>query len=250
MVHSLSHCAPSPRCTAESVHRVWHRYKAMGLLQHDTWEPTLRYPRRWKRNAVPPLVCVQLPMFNETFVARRVIDYACRMEYPRDRIEVQCLDDSTDPETREVVDEGIAYWREQGMKIDAVRRTNRQGYKAGAMHEVHDAIEAEFIAIFDADFLPEPDFLLRCIPVFQDRNVGFVQGRWTYLNATESLFCRWEPPAGPQSRRTLTLVPGRPQVPGDLLERAHQVRAVRALQHRQLLQFQRHRRRMAKEVHG
>ena len=193
---------------------------------------------------------VQLPMFNETFVARRVIDYACRMEYPRDRIEVQCLDDSTDPETREVVDEGIAYWREQGIKIDAVRRTNRQGYKAGAMHEVHDAIEAEFIAIFDADFLPEPDFLLRCIPVFQDRNVGFVQGRWTYLNATESLFCRWEPPAGPQSRRTLTLVPGRPQVPGDLLERAHQVRAVRALQHGQLLQFQRHRRRMAKEVHG
>jgi beta-mannan synthase len=131
-------------------------------------------------------------MFNETFVARRVIDYACRMEYPRDRIEVQCLDDSTDPETREVVDEGIAYWREQGMKIDAVRRTNRQGYKAGAMHEVHDAIEAEFIAIFDADFLPEPDFLLRCIPVFQDRNVGFVQGRWTYLNATESLFCRYQ----------------------------------------------------------
>ena len=69
-----------------------------------------------------------------------------------------------------------------------------QGYKAGAMHEVHDAIEAEFIAIFDADFLPLPDFLLRTIPVFQDKNVGFVQGRWTYENADESLFCRHATP--------------------------------------------------------
>ena len=75
-------------------------------------------------------------MFNETFVARRVIDYACRMDYPRESFEVQCLDDSTDKATRDVVDAGIEYWTAQGIKISAVRRTNRQGYKAGAMHEV------------------------------------------------------------------------------------------------------------------
>ena len=166
-------------------------YKAMAMWRPE-WEPTLRYPKRWKRGVKPPRVCVQLPMFNETHVARRVIDYACRMEYPRDRLYVQCLDDSTDPETREVVDEGVRHWQAQGIKIEAIRRTNRKGYKAGAMHEVHDAIPAEFIAIFDADFLPEPDFLLRAIPPFQDKNVGFVQGRWTYLNADESLFCRYQ----------------------------------------------------------
>jgi len=91
-----------------------------------------------------------------------------------------------------VVDAGVEYWRKEGLRIDVVRRTNRQGYKAGAMHEVHDDIPCEFIAIFDADFLPEKDFLMRCIPVFQDKNVGFVQGRWTYVNADESLFCRYQ----------------------------------------------------------
>ena len=80
-------------------------YKALALLRHEQWEPTLRYPRRWRRSVKLPTVCVQLPMFNETFVARRVIDYACRMDYPRERLYVQVLDDSTDPETRAVVDE-------------------------------------------------------------------------------------------------------------------------------------------------
>ena len=93
------------------------------------------------------------------------------MEYPRDRLYVQCLDDSTDPETREVFYEGVRHWQALGIKIEAIRRTNRKGYKAGAMHEVHD---------------------LRAIPPFQDKNVGFVQGRWTYLNADESLFCRYQ----------------------------------------------------------
>ena len=167
-------------------------YKTAALISPDKWEPTLRYPRKFKRGAKVPTVTIQLPMFNETFVARRVIDYSCRMDYPRDKLYIQVLDDSTDPETRAVVDEGIEHWRKEGMKIDVIRRTNRQGYKAGAMHEVHEAIPCEFIGILDADFLPTKDFLLRAIPVFQDKNVGFVQGRWTYLNADESLFCRYQ----------------------------------------------------------
>jgi hypothetical protein len=119
-------------------------YKFMAIVR-PSWEPTLRYPRKWKKGVKPPKVCVQLPMFNETFVARRIIDYTCRMEYPRESFYVQCLDDSTDPVTRNVVDEGVRYWRAQGVNIEAIRRTNRQGYKAGAMHEVHDAVPAEFI---------------------------------------------------------------------------------------------------------
>lgn len=82
------------------------------------------------------------------------------------------LDDSTDKATRDVVDAAIAHWRDKGIDIEAIRRTNRQGYKAGAMHEVHDSIASEFIAIFDADFLPERDFLLRTIPVFQARRLA------------------------------------------------------------------------------
>jgi len=104
----------------------------------------------------------------------------------------EVLDDSTDAQTRAVVDDAIDHWRSEGIAISVVRRTNRQGFKAGAMHEVHDAIEAELIAIFDADFLPERDFLLKAVPYFQHKSIGFVQGRWTYLNADESLFCRYQ----------------------------------------------------------
>ena len=75
-------------------------YKCMAALKPDEWEPTLRYPRRWKRGAKVPRVLIQLPMFNETHVAARIIDYACRIEYPRDKFEVQCLDDSTDQALR------------------------------------------------------------------------------------------------------------------------------------------------------
>jgi len=167
-------------------------YKAMAFLSPDRYEPTRRYPCALKRNAKHPRVLVQLPMFNETHVAARIIEYACRMEYPRDRFEVQVLDDSTDAQTRAVVDDAIDHWRSEGIAISVVRRTNRQGFKAGAMHEVHDAIEAELIAIFDADFLPERDFLLKAVPYFQHKSIGFVQGRWTYLNADESLFCRYQ----------------------------------------------------------
>jgi len=136
-------------------------YKLMAVLDRRGWEPTLRYPNQLKRGAKQPKVLVQLPMFNETHVAARIIEYACKMEYPRDkcaaslrssvahssrakpdtrlsctRFEVQVLDDSTDAETRAVVDKAIDYWRREGIVINAVRRTNRQGFKAGAMHEV------------------------------------------------------------------------------------------------------------------
>ncbi len=112
-----------------------------------------------------PRVVVQLPMFNETEVCRMVIDAACEMTWPRGRLLVQILDDSTDEVCRERIQDAVAAWREAGVNIVYRWRSNREGYKAGAMSEaMADIAEYEHIAIFDADFHPEPDFLLKTIP--------------------------------------------------------------------------------------
>lgn len=155
------------------------------------------YFRRGKKPEPPqlsdlkdlPVVTVQIPMYNERFVAANVIDYCARMEYPREKLELQVLDDSTD-ETVSIVDERAAYWRNTGIDITVIRRTNRSGYKAGALAEGTAVAKGSIIAIFDADFRPEPDFLLRSVPYFQDETVGFVQGRWGHLNKDFNLLTR------------------------------------------------------------
>lgn len=108
---------------------------------------------------------------------------------PRERLMVQILDDSTDDIARERIQDAVNSWREQGCNVTYRWRSNRQGYKAGAMAEAMDDIaEYDHIAIFDADFHPEPDFLLRTVPYLRDNpEVGFVQARWTYANGGESL---------------------------------------------------------------
>ena len=139
----------------------------------------------------PPVV-VQLPMFNEREVCRQIIDAACELEWPRGRLLVQVLDDSTDDIARERIQEAVAAWREAGVNIVYRWRANREGYKAGAMSEAMEEIkDYEHCAIFDADFHPEPDFLLKTIPYLVDNpEVGFVQARWVYANASESLLTR------------------------------------------------------------
>jgi len=134
-----------------------------------------------------PAVVVQLPMFNEREVCRQVIDACCELEWPRDALMVQVLDDSTDEVARERIQDAVASWRERGTNITYKWRSNRQGYKAGAMAEAMDDIKAyEHIAIFDADFHPDSDFLLKTIPYLKDNpDVGFVQARWTYANGGE-----------------------------------------------------------------
>ena len=134
-----------------------------------------------------PTVVVQLPMFNEREVCRQVIDCACEIEWPRDALMVQVLDDSTDEVARERIQDAVASWRERGVNITYKWRSNRQGYKAGAMAEAMPDIQGyEFIAIFDADFHPDSDFLLKTIPYLRDNSdVGFVQARWTYANGSE-----------------------------------------------------------------
>jgi cellulose synthase/poly-beta-1,6-N-acetylglucosamine synthase-like glycosyltransferase len=135
------------------------------------------------------MVTVQLPLYNEKYVVERLIDRVCAFEYPRDLLEIQVLDDSTD-ETVDLVAQKVATYQAQGFQIEQIRRINRQGYKAGALRDAMPRAKGAFIAIFDADFLPEPDFLQRTIPYFQDPQVGVVQTRWEHINEDYSILPR------------------------------------------------------------
>jgi cellulose synthase/poly-beta-1,6-N-acetylglucosamine synthase-like glycosyltransferase len=132
----------------------------------------------------PPFVTVQLPVYNEPLVAGRVIDAVCHMRWPRDRFEVQVLDDSTD-DTRDVVDAAARAWSARGVSVHVLRRAERTGYKAGALGEGLRSARGEAIAVFDADFLPAPDFLERTVPHLAP-DVAVVQARWGHLNAEVS----------------------------------------------------------------
>jgi cellulose synthase/poly-beta-1,6-N-acetylglucosamine synthase-like glycosyltransferase len=137
-----------------------------------------------------PVVTVQLPLYNEFYVAGRLIEAACAMVYPKDKLEIQVLDDSTD-QTVGVVAEVVERYRTQGYDIKHVRRSNRAGFKAGALKEGLLSCRGDFIAIFDADFVPKPDFLLKTIPHFMmDPMVGMVQTRWEHINSDYSLLTR------------------------------------------------------------
>ena len=155
----------------------------------------LRYRKRQKPPATPavwPVVAVQLPLYNEKYVAERLIDAVCAFDYPIDRLVIQVLDDSTD-ETTERVLQYVAHYQARGYQIQMLHRDNRQGYKAGALQEALAHTEAEFAAVFDADFLPPPDFLRRTIPYFmEDARLGMVQGRWGHLNRDYNLVTRAE----------------------------------------------------------
>ena len=142
-----------------------------------------------------PRVTVQLPIFNERYVIERLTEAVARFDYPRELLDVQVLDDSTD-ETQEVARACVERHAAQGMPITYIHRTNREGYKAGALENGLKTAKGEFVAIFDADFIPEPDFLRRTIPYFLNpdggENIGMVQTRWTYLNSDYSLLTNVE----------------------------------------------------------
>lgn len=137
-----------------------------------------------------PGVTTQIPIFNEIAVAERVIRAVAAMDYPAGRHSIQVLDDSTD-ETREIVDTVAGDLRRQGVAIAVIRRTDRKGYKAGALAEGLARCETEFIAIFDADFLPPADFLRRTVPVLTARpGAGWVQARWGHINEADTILTR------------------------------------------------------------
>ena len=136
-----------------------------------------------------PVVTVQLPVFNERYVIGRLLDAVARLDYPKDQLEIQVLDDSTD-DTTELVAQRVAALRREGWLACHVRRAHRQGFKAGALAEGLATARGEFVALFDADFVPPPEFLRQTIHYFTDPVVGMVQTRWGYLNRDESLLTR------------------------------------------------------------
>jgi cellulose synthase/poly-beta-1,6-N-acetylglucosamine synthase-like glycosyltransferase len=139
-----------------------------------------------------PLVTIQLPLYNERYVITRLIDAVLRIEYPRERVEFQILDDSTD-DTTEIIAEHIKKYIEQGYDIKLIHRTNRKGYKAGALKEGLETAKGEFVAIFDADFIPRKKFLMRTLPYFyKDEKIGLVQTRWEHLNREYNLMTKTE----------------------------------------------------------
>jgi cellulose synthase/poly-beta-1,6-N-acetylglucosamine synthase-like glycosyltransferase len=136
-----------------------------------------------------PYVTVQLPIYNERYVFKRLLDAVACLRYPKDLLEIQVLDDSTD-ETTALASRLVKRYRQQGFDIALLHRSHRQGYKAGALKAGLELAKGRFIAIFDADFVPTPDFLQRTLPFFQDPTIGMVQTRWEHINRDYSLLTR------------------------------------------------------------
>ncbi|WP_298948030.1 cellulose synthase family protein [uncultured Polaribacter sp.] len=132
-----------------------------------------------------PFVTIQLPVYNELYVMKRLLKNIAKLEYPKGKLEIQVLDDSTD-ESIETTAKHIKKIQEKGIDIQHIRRTNRKGFKAGALKEGLKTAKGEFIAIFDADFLPKKDWLLQTIPYFKDDKIGVVQTRWGHINRNYS----------------------------------------------------------------
>lgn len=166
-----------------SAHRLRLALRALSAGQGPA-QRAPRAPDPW------PRVVVQLPLYNERFVAERVIAAAAGLDYPRDRLEIQVLDDSTD-ETVAIAARAVAQWASQGLNIRHLRRSDRRGFKAGALAQGLAASSAELIAIFDADFSPRPSFLREAVAMLEaDPALGLIQARWAHANANVSWLTR------------------------------------------------------------
>jgi cellulose synthase/poly-beta-1,6-N-acetylglucosamine synthase-like glycosyltransferase len=165
------------------LHRYWLVYDYYKYARNIPGPPP--EVTRW------PRVTVQLPIFNERYVIERLVEAVSRFDYPSELLEIQVLDDSTD-ETVQVARACVERFTAQGLPISYIHRSNREGYKAGALENGLKTAQGEFVAIFDADFIPSPDFLRRCIPYFENDKIGMVQTRWTYLNRDYSLLTQVE----------------------------------------------------------
>ncbi|HND64330.1 MAG TPA: glycosyltransferase [Elusimicrobiota bacterium] len=155
----------------------WRHYKSRAPL------PTPPDPIEW------PRVTVQLPLYNEFYVVERLLASVAALDYPSNKLQIQVLDDSTD-ESRALAERLVAEHRGRGLEIQHVARSDRRGFKAGALANGLKSATGEFVAIFDADFLPPADFLRRTLPWFVDPGLGMVQARWGHVNTGYSLLTR------------------------------------------------------------
>jgi cellulose synthase/poly-beta-1,6-N-acetylglucosamine synthase-like glycosyltransferase len=167
----------------------WHRYYLVYLYMKNRHKAA-------GRGAAPPAlrelpaVTIQLPIYNEMYVADRLIDAVCEMDYPRELLEIQVLDDSTD-ETCEIAELAVRRHAARGLDIHYLHRVDRTGFKAGALEAGLKVAKGQFIAIFDADFIPSADFLVRTLPYFAaDERIGMVQARWGHINHDYSLLTK------------------------------------------------------------
>lgn len=156
------------------------------LLINFLFRKNVHTQKKWDQL---PHVTIQLPMFNESYVVERLIDRIVELDYPKDKLEIQVLDDSTD-DTIEKAKAKVAFYQKQGFDIHYIQRADRVGFKAGALDYGLKTAKGEFIAIFDADFMPSLDFLHKAIPYFSSDKIGVVQSRWTYLNENYSFLTR------------------------------------------------------------
>ncbi|MBK7632129.1 MAG: glycosyltransferase [Ignavibacteriales bacterium] len=157
------------------------------MFYHRKYGHKIPQPNKDFKNDV--MVTIQLPLYNEMYVIERLIDSVCEIDYPKDKMEIQVLDDSTD-ETTSIVAKAVEAKQKEGFDIVHIRRGSREGYKAGALKEGMKIAKGEFIAIFDADFIPQKEFLKKTLSYFTDDKVGMVQSRWEHLNGDYSIITK------------------------------------------------------------
>ena len=165
----------------------WHRYFLVYLYmrhKHEVPVPQAEYD-----HASLPVVTIQLPLYNEMYVVDRLVDSVCAIDYPREKLEIQILDDSTD-ETRSIAEAAARRHAAAGIDIKYIHRSDRSGYKAGALEAGMHVARGNFIAIFDADFVPKRDFLMATVHHFTDPKVALVQTRWGHVNEDYSLLTK------------------------------------------------------------
>ncbi len=157
------------------------------MFYHRKYGHKIPQPNKDFKNDV--MVTIQLPLYNEMYVIERLIDSVCEIDYPKDKMEIQVLDDSTD-ETTSIVAKAVEAKQKLGIDIVHIRRGSREGFKAGALKEGMKIAKGEFIAIFDADFIPQKEFLKKTLSYFTDDKVGMVQSRWEHLNGDYSIITK------------------------------------------------------------
>ncbi|MCC7431076.1 glycosyltransferase family 2 protein, partial [bacterium] len=162
-----------------------HRFYIIFLfLKHKN-----KIPKPLKKFQKLPLITIQLPIFNELYVVERLITATLKIDYPKNLLEIQVLDDSTD-ETSEIAEKLVSKFKKEGFNIVYLHRKNRVGFKAGALEEGKKIAKGEFLAIFDSDFVPTPEILKEAIHFFTDEKIGMIQTRWGHLNRDFSLLTK------------------------------------------------------------
>lgn len=162
-----------------------HRYCIIYLF----WKNRKHEPEPLGRFEDLPTVTMQLPIFNEVYVVERLLKSVSELDYPRERLQIQVLDDSTD-DTKELTERCVRELRERGLNVERIHRVDRTGFKAGALETGLATAEGDFVCILDADFVPQPDLLQKTIHFFTDPKIGMIQTRWGHLNRTYSLLTR------------------------------------------------------------